>query len=100
MLVAALESDLPWASIEAVVGKERATRADRFSPSPRDLDLELGATRSWRPRSHVLEAGALVVEPAGDSLRLRSRADDRTFMLEQLLDSFLSTESASHFKLI
>ncbi|MDB4961946.1 MAG: hypothetical protein JWP01_1945 [Myxococcales bacterium] len=99
-LVAALESDRPWASIEAVVGKERATRADRFSLSARDLDLEIGATRSWRPRAHVLEAGALVVEPHGDSLRLRSRGDDRTFILEQLLDSFLSTESASHFKLI
>jgi hypothetical protein len=83
-----------------VVSKERAARADGFSILAGDLELELGVTRSWRPRGQVVEAGSLLVEPAEGSLRVRTRDGARGFALEQLLDSFLTNESTSHFKLL
>jgi hypothetical protein len=99
-LVALLEGDRVSVCVEPVVSKERATRANMFSLHSRDLALELGATASWRPRSQVLEAGSLVVEPAGDSVRVRSRVDGRTFALEQVFDHSLSAEGSAHFPLL
>jgi hypothetical protein len=98
-LVKLLEGDRVTVCVEPVVPKENATRSDLFSLHSRDLGLELGATASWRPRSQVLEAGSLVVEPAGDSVRVRSRIDGRTFALEQVFDHSLSAEGSSRFPL-
>jgi hypothetical protein len=99
-IVTAMEHDRPASVVEAVVPKERATRANRISIHTGDLDLEFGVARSWRHRGHVLEAGSLVVEPAGSSLCVRTRDGAHSFALEEFLDSFLSQESAVHFKLV
>jgi hypothetical protein len=99
-LVALLEADRASVCVEPVVAKEQATRSDLFSLHSRDLGLELGGTASWRPRSQVLEAGSLVVEPAGDFIRVRSRLDGRTWALEQVFDHSLSAEGSAHFPLV
>jgi hypothetical protein len=98
-LVRALESDRPQPIIKPVASKERATRAEWFSLSDRDFDLEVGSTRSWRPREHVLEAADLQLEEANGSLVIRRLSDGRAFSIESLLDSFFSAESSSQFKL-
>ncbi|HWU87400.1 MAG TPA: lantibiotic dehydratase, partial [Kofleriaceae bacterium] len=71
---------------------------DSFSILAGDLDLELGVTRSRRPREQVLEAGSLVVEPAAGSLRVRTRDGARSFALEQLLDLCLTNEAMARWK--
>ncbi|MDB4961939.1 MAG: hypothetical protein JWP01_1938 [Myxococcales bacterium] len=98
-LIGALETDRPHPIIKPVASKERATRAEWYSLSDRDFDLEVGSTRSWRPRAHVLEAADLHLEETNDALVIRRRTDGRAFSIESLLDSFFSAESSSHFKL-
>jgi Lantibiotic dehydratase, N terminus len=99
-IVAAMTHDRPAPVIEAVAAKEGALRSDKFSFRVDDLDLEIGMTRSWRPRGQVVEAGALVVEPAAGSLRMRTRDGTRSFTFEELLDSVLSAGSLAHFKVM
>jgi hypothetical protein len=99
-IVAAAEHDRPVPVVEAVISKKHATRADPRSVHTNDFDLELGVTRSWRHRGQVLEAGSLVVEPAGSSLCVKTRDGAHSFALEEFIDSHLSAESAAHFKLL
>ncbi|HEU0037036.1 MAG TPA: lantibiotic dehydratase [Kofleriaceae bacterium] len=91
-IVEALRRDRPNPTIEGLAVKERTTRSARFSISPDDYDLELGTARSRRPRPQVLEAGALRVEPDGDSLRVVTRDRTRSFAIEEFLDGFLTNE--------
>ncbi|MDB4961938.1 MAG: hypothetical protein JWP01_1937 [Myxococcales bacterium] len=97
-IVRALEADRPEPIVEAVTAKALATRADWYSLHSHDLDLELGTTRSWRPRERVLGVGELVVEAANDALVIRTRDGSRTLSLERLLDSYLTAEASLHFK--
>jgi hypothetical protein len=96
-LAAALQHGRPVPVIDPVMPKEHAMRADGFSILDGDLDLELGATRSRRPRGQVLEAGALRVEAEAGALVVRTR-DGAWFALEQLLDAALTGESLGRFK--
>jgi hypothetical protein len=99
-LVDALAHCRPTPIIEAVAAKERGGRSSAFSVLAHDTDLEIGASRSRRPRDHVIEAGALVVELAASRLQIRDVSLGRVWPLEVFLDSFLSNESASHFKIV
>jgi lantibiotic biosynthesis dehydratase-like protein len=98
-IVATLAAERPPV-LEAVVSKERANRADRFSILPADLDLEFGVARSRRDRDHVVETGSLVVELHEERLRVATRDGTRSFELEEVIDSFLSNETAAHFHVL
>ncbi len=98
VLVQAREADLPEPGIGPVWSKAR-TRADFFSVSRHDFDLET-ATRSARPRDHVLTAGALVVEEVAGQLVVRSRESGRSFHLTAVLEHHLIAESFSRFRLV
>src|SRR5262249_8048679 len=52
-LVLAVEEDMPEPRVWPVVPKERSTRADQLSLCRHDFDVELGTTRSSRPREQV-----------------------------------------------
>ncbi|HEU0037040.1 MAG TPA: lantibiotic dehydratase [Kofleriaceae bacterium] len=98
-LIAAREADLPLPGIAPVWSKAR-TRADFYSPSRRDFDLETGETRSARPRDHVIAVGSLVIEDRGGTLIVRSRDDGPSFELIRLLEQHLIAESFSRFDLL
>jgi hypothetical protein len=74
-LLRAREADLP-PSLALVTSAERATRVDYVSLLHRDFDLELGATRSWRPRDHVVPVGRLCVEHRDGQLLVCRRDSD------------------------
>jgi hypothetical protein len=89
-LVRARELDLPEAIPSPVIAKEHASRADHMWVSQQDVDVELGATRSWRPRDHVLAVGELVLEYAGDRLCVRDRDGRRSFEVLEFFGAFLT----------
>ena len=90
--------DLPQPLIASVIGKERFNRAAAYSTRQDDFDLEIGLTKSARPRSNVLGVASLVVEPAGDTLVIRSLDGAGELALEEVFDTNLSTQSASAFR--
>jgi hypothetical protein len=73
VLVRAYEQDIPGPGVALLLPKTLTTHATAWSPTPRDYDIELGATKSPRPRSHVIAAADLVVEHADDRLWIRTR---------------------------
>jgi hypothetical protein len=97
-LIAARERDLPVPGIAPVWSKAK-TRADYFSLSRHDFDLENGATRSARPRRQVLATADLVVEDAGGSLIVRTRDGARCFDLIAFLEHHLIAESFGEFRI-
>ncbi len=94
-LIRARELDLPEVIPMQVTGKERATRADHMWVSHHDIDIELGTTRSWRPRESVVAVGALVVERESGSLVVRDRGGRWKFDIIEFFGSHLSAQIAS-----
>ncbi|WP_437565321.1 lantibiotic dehydratase [Sorangium sp. So ce542] len=99
-LLAAIERDLPEPRIAPVIPKQRSTRADQISFCPHDLDVEIGTTRSWRPRSHVVPISGLVVEEAGGQLIVRTRDGAQRFHAIAFFEHYLKLESLAHFSLL
>ncbi|HWU91238.1 MAG TPA: lantibiotic dehydratase, partial [Kofleriaceae bacterium] len=81
----------------APVWSRAVTRGDYYSLSPRDLDLELGDTRSARPRAQVLSTGELVVDEGAAGLEVRTRDGARRFDLIAFLEHHLIAESYAAF---
>jgi hypothetical protein len=94
----AYEHDVADARVVPVVPNDRVTRADNISWSPRDFELELGATRSWRSRERVLRVADLVVEPAGETLVVRDLRGGHAFDIIVVLESYLAAQAANHFR--
>lgn len=99
-LVAARLEDIPVGQIAPVIGKGSWNNAASYSNRPGDLDIELGGTRSPRPRTHVIAAADLVLEEIDGNLRARTRDGTRTFELEELFDDNLTSIATGNFKLI
>jgi hypothetical protein len=89
-LITARELDLPDPGISPLEAREHVTRADYRSISRHDLHLELGATRSWRPREQVIEAGELVVERVDRVLFVRTRDGRRRFAATAFFEQHLT----------
>jgi hypothetical protein len=99
VLIAAREADLPEPGIAPVWSKGK-TRADFYSQSRRDFELEVGDTRSARPRDHVLALGELIIEDREGVLVVRPRGEGPTFELIPFLEQHLIAESFSQFEII
>jgi len=78
-LVRARERDLPDPGVAPVESREHATRADNCPVARHDLHVELGATRSIRPRSQVLAVADLVVRKDAGGLWVATRDGRRRF---------------------
>ncbi|HEY0195193.1 MAG TPA: lantibiotic dehydratase, partial [Kofleriaceae bacterium] len=81
----------------APVWSKAVTRGDYYSLSPHDLDLEIGETRSARPRDHVVSTADLVVDDQGGRVEVRTRDGSRRFELVAFLEHHLIAESFSAF---
>jgi Lantibiotic dehydratase, N terminus len=99
VLIAAREADLPEPGIAPVWSKAK-TRADFYSQSRRDFELEVGETRSARPRDHVLALGELLVEDRDGLLVVRPRDAGPHFELIPFLEQHLIAESFSQFEIV
>jgi hypothetical protein len=99
VLVQAREADLPDPLVELVWSKQR-NRADFFSVSSRDLDLERGETRSARPRDQILTTAELVIEQDARGLWVRTRDGSRRISIIAFLERHLIAESYGRFRLL
>jgi len=98
-MIRARETDFPSPIPAMVYAKENATRADHMWVSRQDIDIELGATRSWRPRTNVLAVGSLIVERRGHQLVVADRDGGRSFEIIEFFGSFLNAAIANDFDL-
>lgn len=98
-LIRAREADLPEPGIAPVWSKAK-TRADFYSQSSWDYELETGETRSARPRDHVIAIGTLVIEDREGRLVVHPRGVGPTFDLIPFLEHHLIAESFSRFDLL
>lgn len=95
-LIADRDTDVGRVCI-APVWSKAVTRGDYYSLSPRDLDLEIGDTRSARPRAQVVSVGDLVVDERDGYLEVRTRDGTRRFDIVAFLEHHLIAESFSAF---
>lgn len=95
-LLARREAELPAPGIAPVWSKAR-TRADFYSASRHDLDLEQGRTRSWRPRDRVIAAADLVVRRRDGRLEVVSRDGGHRFDIIAFLDHHLTAAAHGRF---
>jgi hypothetical protein len=94
----AYEADMAMACISTVQGA--IGRATNSPLAPRDHHVEVGPTRSWRPRDHVHLAGDLFVDRAGDRLHVKSRIREIDHDIISFMEPYLGVEAAPHFKLL
>lgn len=99
-LIRARAEDVPEACAELVTPKELSGRADNFSQAPQDVQVELGATLSWRPRAQVEAGGELVVEERAGRLVVRSRRTGRRFDGAAFFGCLMKFESTYSFHLL
>src|SRR5207248_1346735 len=76
------------------------SRADYYSPSQVDLDLEHGPTRSARPPSQVVHVAELVVQMRDGVLEVSTRDEQRRFDIIAFLEHHLIAESHSAFSVL
>ena len=99
-LLRARELDLPGVGIAPMWPKSAGgLRVEISSLSRHDLHLEMGPTRSWRPRDQVVAAGELIVEERAGSLAVRTRDGRHSFDPVVFFEQFLNT-SKSQFSLL
>lgn len=91
------EEDLGESIVCPVQPTSMVTRADRVSWSNKDVSLELGTTRSWRPREQVLRAADLVVKRVDGRLQVHCRVSGRSFDILAFLDQYLTFVTTSNF---
>ena len=99
-LIRAREIDIPEPVAVPVIGKDLATRADHVWLSRQNVDVELGPTRSWRPRDQVVAVADLVVESIAGRLTIRDRAGRHAFDPIVFFDTHLSSLIANEFQLL
>ncbi|MFL5348995.1 MAG: lantibiotic dehydratase [Hyalangium sp.] len=96
-LIRARCMDVPERCVETVAPKEAWGRADNFSHAPHDVEVELGATRAWRPREQVEAAADLFVVQEGGKLRVESRKTGRRFEAAEFFGNPMRYESTYFF---
>jgi hypothetical protein len=92
------ERDLPLPCVAPVWSKARS-RADFYSLSRHDFDLEVGEARSWRPREQVLQSSDLELLEEAGLLYVTTRDRRRRFEIIAFLEQHLLAESYAHFSL-
>jgi len=96
-LVRAHERDLPRPRVAPVMPLDARNRAVLVSPSRHDLDVEMDATRSWRPREQVIAQSQLVLVEENDALTVRTRDGVHVFDVVEFFDQRLSNAVAAEF---
>jgi hypothetical protein len=94
----AYEADMAMACISPI--QSALGRVTNSPLTPRDHHVEVGPTRSWRPRDQVHLAGDLYVERTGDRLHVRSRVRDLDHDIISFMEPYLGVEAVPHFKLL
>jgi hypothetical protein len=84
-LIAAYESDVPGPEAALLIPRSETSRATAWAPPGRDFDIEIGSTRSRRPRDHVLAVADLYVERVDGVLLVRARDRDLRFDATSML---------------
>jgi hypothetical protein len=82
-------------TIQSAIG-----RATNSPLTRRDDHVEVGPTRSWRPRDHVHLVGDLHVERVENRLHVRSRVRDLDHDIISFMEPYLGAEASPHFKLL
>jgi hypothetical protein len=93
------ELDLPERCVAPAWSSARS-RADFYSLSRHDLDLEQGDARSHRARAQVLASADLVITEEDGALRVRTRDRRHAFDPIAFLEQHLIAESYAHFSLL
>jgi hypothetical protein len=94
----AYEADMAMVCVSPI--QSEIGRATNSPLAPRDHHVEVGPTRSWRPRDHVHLAGDLYVERTRGRLRVRSRVRELDHDIVSFMEAYLSVEAAAHFQLL
>lgn len=92
--------DLSVPSVVPVESKTSTTRADHLSLAAHDISLEIGISRSWRPREQTLQVADLVIDLNGPHLVVRTRNGRRTFDIIAFLEQYLIFACLGHFALL
>lgn len=101
LLASFRDVDLPTPGVATVEPKSHATRADHFSTAAHDVHVELGETRSFRPRDRVVAIADLVVEQGeGGDLVVRTRDGARSFDVVAFFEQDLMFACLGHFGLL
>ncbi len=99
-LVLARELDGPEPGIARVEAVEHASRADNCPVARHDFHLEIGATRSWRPRHQVLAIADLFLVQKGDRLLVSSIDGRHEFDVVAFFEQDLTFASSGRFRLV
>jgi hypothetical protein len=99
-LVRAREEDITAVGLRTVPSRDVYHRGVLIGLSPRDVDMEVGATKSPRPRDHVVGIGDLVAVESGSSLEIRSMDGRFAFDLAAVLEDALMADAFSSFEII
>ncbi len=99
ILVRAREHDLPSPGVQPVWSKE-LNRADFYSLSRHDIEIERGEARSARPRDQVVATGELVLVEIDGRLFVRTRDDRYRFPIIPFIERHLIAESFAGFNLL
>lgn len=96
-LVANMAADFSHERVYPVDKRELVTRADAVSRVPRDVHLELGPSRSWKPAAQVLRVEDLWVERHGGSLTVVDRRGGRSFDVIAFVEQYLTAVAGGAF---
>jgi hypothetical protein len=99
-LIRAREIDLPKPILMPVISREEITSKHLITMSRNAVDLEIGRTRSWRGRDHVIAVGELVIERRDGQLIVRDRKRTREFFAMEFFDTYLTAEVARTYGLL
>ncbi len=99
-LVEARELDGPQAGIAPVTAREQAGRADVCPVARHDFHLEIGPTRSWRPRHQVLAIADMFVEHDGDRLLVSSIDGRSEFDVVAFFEQDLTAACGGSFQVL
>lgn len=98
--IAARQLDLPNPAVIHVVSRGQASRADHVWNSSHNVDLELGATPSWRAPEQVISVGELVVFQENEQLRVRTRDNRWNFSIIEVLENYFVAETSGAFSFL
>lgn len=96
-LIAARQRDLPEPALVPVISRENASRVDHVWLSPKNIEMELGATPSACPPEQVVRVSDLVIEEQNGSLEVFDRHNRFRFSLIQTLENHLSASVLADF---
>jgi hypothetical protein len=99
-LVRARELDGPEPGIAPVEAAEHASRADNCPVARHDFHLEIGATRSWRPRDQVLAIADLFTAQEGGRLVVSSFDGRHEFDVVAFFEQDLTFACNKQFRLV